>query len=263
MLVWTEFMKGRTRALLAIAIMLATQGAWAAPAAPTLNAPSVAGPQVTLRWSAVAGALGYRLSIGTAPNTEAYAQVVGATTTVTFNSPFVGTGYVRVQAYDATGLSPASNEVALTVTTMTPVPAAPVGLQAFLSGRSVNLSWGPGAGGGTPQSVILDPDIHPRRQPRDLLCPRLRGKRQRAQLAVERSAHRHARRGRMHGATGVGALLVSERDHGVVCVDSCRGRRRIPPGGGNGAQRAGARVTGVRGRNDGHFLSERASGNFL
>jgi len=156
MLVWTEFMKGRNRALLAIAIMLATQGAWAAPAAPTLNAPSVAGPQVTLSWSAIAGALGYRLSIGTAPNTEAYAQVVGPTNSVTFTSPFVGTGYVRVYAYDATGLSPASNEVALTVTTMTPVPAAPVGLQAFLSGQSVNLSWGPGAGGGTPQSVILE-----------------------------------------------------------------------------------------------------------
>jgi hypothetical protein len=130
--------------------------ALAIPAAPTLNPPVVAGPQVTLSWSAVPGAVAYRLSIGTAPGVENYAQVVGAVTSVTFNVPFVGTGYVRAQAIDATGASAPSNEVTLTVTSLTPVPAAPVGLQAFLSGQHVGLVWGPGAGGGAPLGVLLE-----------------------------------------------------------------------------------------------------------
>jgi hypothetical protein len=128
----------------------------AIPAAPVLNPPAVAGPQVTLSWSAVPGALGYRLAIGTAPGAEHYAQVVGPVTSVTFAVPFVGTGYVRAQAIDATGVSAPSNEVVLTVTSLTPVPAAPVNLGAFVSGRTVALTWGPGAGGGPPLAVILE-----------------------------------------------------------------------------------------------------------
>ena len=110
------------------------------------------------------GAAGYRLSIGTTPGVEHYAQIVGAVTSVTFNSPFVGTGYVRVQAYDATGLGPPSNEVTLSVGTLTSVPAAPVNLQAFLSGQTVTLSWGPGMGGGVPLGVILEVGTVPRRR---------------------------------------------------------------------------------------------------
>jgi hypothetical protein len=162
MLVWKQVDRARRSGLLgAVVILLASQVVGAVPAAPALNPPSVAGPQVTLTWSAVPGAAGYRLSIGTAPGTEGYAHVVGAVTTVTFNSPFVGTGFVRVQAFDATGLGPASNEVPLTVTTLTPVPAAPVGLQAFLNGQTVNLSWGPGAGGGAPLGVLLEAGTFP------------------------------------------------------------------------------------------------------
>jgi len=136
-------------------------GAWTAmalaiPAAPVLYPPAVAGPQVTLSWSAVPGALGYRLAIGTAPGVENYAQIIGPVTSVTFAVPFVGTGYVRAQAIDATGFSAPSNEVVLTVTSLTPVPAAPVNLQAFLSGRNVGLTWGPGAGGGSPLAVVLE-----------------------------------------------------------------------------------------------------------
>jgi len=157
MSVWTQIKRALMSGLLgALVVVLATQVAMAVPAAPALNPPSVAGPQVTLAWSAVPGAAGYRLSIGTTPGVEHYAQIVGGVTSVTFNSPFVGTGYIRVQAYDATGLGPPSNEVTLSVGTLTSVPAAPVNLQAFLSGQTVTLSWGPGMGGGVPLGVILE-----------------------------------------------------------------------------------------------------------
>jgi hypothetical protein len=162
MLVWTLVKRARTLGLLGALLLSLPQVAQAVPAsAPVLSPPLVAGPRVTLNWSAVPGATGYRLAIGTAPGTEGYAQVVGAVTTVSFNAPSVGTAFVRLQAFDATGLGPVSNEVRLTVTTMTPVPAAPVGLQASLSGLTVNLSWGPGAGGGAPQAVVLEAGTFP------------------------------------------------------------------------------------------------------
>jgi hypothetical protein len=162
-MVWTHVNRARTSGLLGtFLLLLLTQVTEAVPAsAPTLNAPAVAGPRVTLTWSAVPGAIGYRLAIGTSPGAEGYAYAVGAVTAVTFDSPFVGTGYVRVRAFDATGLGPVSNEVPLTVTSLSPVPAAPVGLQASLSGQTVNLSWGPGAGGGAPQAVVLEAGTFP------------------------------------------------------------------------------------------------------
>jgi hypothetical protein len=147
-------------------VVSAIVGTWmavvlAVPAAPILYPPAVAGPQVTLSWSAVPGALGYRLSIGVAPGTEQFAQIVGPLTSVTFTVPFTGTGYVRAQAIDATGLSAPSNEVVLTVTSLTPVPAAPVNLQSFVNGRTVTFTWGPGAGGGAPLGVLFEAGTSP------------------------------------------------------------------------------------------------------
>jgi hypothetical protein len=143
------------------AFVVGTGGAFAAPAPPTLNAPVVAGPRVTLSWSASPGALGYRLAIGITPGTDDYAQVVGNVTSVTFTVPFTGTGYVRAQAFDASGLSAPSNEVVLTVTTMTRVPAAPVDLRAVLVGRDVALSWAAGQGGGPPLGVLIEAGTAP------------------------------------------------------------------------------------------------------
>src|SRR5512139_2491021 len=116
----------RQLGLVGAVLVFSGVSALAAPPPPALNQPVVAGPRVTLSWTASPGALGYRLAIGTAPGTENYAQVVGNVTSVTFTVPFTGTGYVRAQAFDASGLSAPSNEVVLTVTTMTPVPAAPI-----------------------------------------------------------------------------------------------------------------------------------------
>ena len=147
--------------LMTAVLIVGTGAAFAAPSAPTLNAPVVAGPRVTLSWTASPGALGYRLAIGMTPGAEDYAQVVGYLTSVTFTVPFTGTGYVRAQAFDASGLSAPSNEVVLTVTTMTPVPAAPTDLRAVLIGQNVALSWAAGQGGGPPLGVLVEAGTAP------------------------------------------------------------------------------------------------------
>ena len=89
MLVWTQVNRARTSGLLgALLLLWLTQVAQAVPAtAPALNPPTVAGPRITLSWSAVPGATGYRLSVGVAPGAEDYSYAVGAVTTVSFNSP--------------------------------------------------------------------------------------------------------------------------------------------------------------------------------
>ncbi|HQZ40911.1 MAG TPA: hypothetical protein PLH72_17920 [Vicinamibacterales bacterium] len=162
MVVWARRVRVRTSAPGAMLLaFLSIQSARAVPAAPVLQATAIAGPRVTLAWSAVPGALGYRLAVGPAPGTEAYAQAVGPVTTVMFDAPFVGTGYIRVQAFDATGLGPASNEVAVTITTLIPVPAAPINLQAALSGTAVSLVWAAGSGGGPPLGVVLEAGTAP------------------------------------------------------------------------------------------------------
>ena len=96
------------------------------------------------------------IAVAIQPGLTALQRTFGPVTTVTFNSPYVGTGYVRAQAIDATGVSAPSNEVLLIVTSLTPVPAAPINLQSYLNGRSVNLSWAAGSGGGPPMAVVLD-----------------------------------------------------------------------------------------------------------
>ncbi len=85
MSVWTQMNRARTSGIWgALLLLMLTQVAQAAPAsAPALNLPTVAGPLVTLTWSPVPGATGYRLSVGTAPGTEGYAYAVGAVTSVT------------------------------------------------------------------------------------------------------------------------------------------------------------------------------------
>jgi hypothetical protein len=96
------------------------------------------------------------VSVGPAPGTVALAYVVGPVTTVSFDSPQLGSGWVRVEAFDATGFGAPSNEVLLSVGTLQGVPAAPVNLQAFITGTTVVLNWAGGAGGGAPQSLLFE-----------------------------------------------------------------------------------------------------------
>jgi hypothetical protein len=126
----------------------------AAPPAPVMNAAVVVGPNVTLSWSGV-GATSYRLAVGLAPGQELYTLNVGNTTSVQATAPLVATYYIRAYAIDATGESPASNEITVQVTSLVSPPASPTGLAATLNGTSVILTWALGAGGGTPAGLIL------------------------------------------------------------------------------------------------------------
>lgn len=163
MMVWAESRRAWRAGLAAVVVTLVFSAVLQAiPGTPTLFSPVVAGQQVTLSWSAVPGATAYRLGIGITPGVVNYSEVVGPVTTLTFRSPFVGTGYVRVQALDSTGAGAPSNEVTLVVGGgATAVPAAPVNLQATPVGSSVHFSWGPGMGGGLPLGVILEAGTFP------------------------------------------------------------------------------------------------------
>ena len=162
MMVWNRGPRWWASGLGAATLALVLQSAvGAVPATPTLFAPSVSGAQVTLAWSAVPGAAGYRLSLGVTPGTTVVTENVPAVTSITFTSPLVGTGYVRVQAFDATGYSAYSNEVTLSVGTTTPVPAAPVNLTSTLTGTTVTFRWAAGMGGGLPLGLVLEAGTAP------------------------------------------------------------------------------------------------------
>jgi len=97
------------------------------PGAPTLTV-TVTGTQVSLNWTAVDGAAGYRVEIGQSPGGTALAQVVGAGQLgVAANSPFFGTFYARVVAGNACGGLATSNEEAFTVGQAAPPPPPPGG----------------------------------------------------------------------------------------------------------------------------------------
>ena len=65
-----------------------------------------------------------------------------------------GTYYVRLHAENRAGLSPASNEVIVSVAVPLP-PGPPVLNPAQVNGSTVTLSWSPSASGGAATSYIV------------------------------------------------------------------------------------------------------------
>jgi hypothetical protein len=115
------------------------------PPAPTLTASSN-GSTVSLSWTAVASATSYVVDAGSAPGAaNVYSGNVGAATQLSaaVNS---GTYYVRIRAANAAGLGPASNEVAVTVTSTCTPPEVVNRLSVRVDGAQVMLSWAPPAG---------------------------------------------------------------------------------------------------------------------
>jgi hypothetical protein len=95
------------------------------PSVPALSA-SANGMQINASWSAVAGAVGYRIQVGRSPGaTEFQQDLSGGQTSYSNTVPFIGTFYVRVHVGNACGTVATSNEVAVTVGAQTPGPAAP------------------------------------------------------------------------------------------------------------------------------------------
>ena len=89
----------------------------AAPGAPTLNVPVVAGSTVSLSWSAGSGGppTGYTLVASHTPGGAPIVTVPLSGTSVTFTSVPSGTYYLRLTASNAVGTSAASNEVTAVV----------------------------------------------------------------------------------------------------------------------------------------------------
>ncbi len=112
-----------------------------APAVPTLSA-QVNGVGVVLSWSAVPGAVGYRLTAATSPGGAPFlSQTLSAATTAVANpNTPAGTYYVRVTAGNACGLQSTSAETTVTVTPPPPgtsprTPNPPAGQQLPLPNR--------------------------------------------------------------------------------------------------------------------------------
>ena len=119
-----------------------------------LSPAQVVGPNVTLSWTALAGATGYALQVGVTPGQYILNAPVGNTTTTSTTAPRLGTYYVRVVALVG-GTTVASNEVAVQIVAMAVPPAAPTDLAAFINGRGLLLTWNIGAGGGVPTAQRL------------------------------------------------------------------------------------------------------------
>ena len=114
------------------------------PAAPTGFDVQVQGRLARLSWNAPAAATGYVLEAGTVRG-AANLAVIPLGPQTSFTSPALSPGvyYVRVKATNAAGVSPASNEVELTVSGP---PGPPTALTVRLAGRVATLSWTAPAG---------------------------------------------------------------------------------------------------------------------
>ncbi|MGE3276098.1 MAG: fibronectin type III domain-containing protein [Vicinamibacterales bacterium] len=130
----------------------------AAAQAPTLSV-TVNGSQVTIAWTALPGATGYRLEAGSASGGTDIAVVNGpaSITQVVVAAP-AGTYFIRVRGTAGSLVGPASNEVAISVGGSNPGPGpgpAPCGqvaaptLAATVTGPVVQFAWAavPGAAG--------------------------------------------------------------------------------------------------------------------
>ena len=125
--------------------LLHAGAAAAAPPAPVMNAPQVAGNTVTLSWTVPPGSTAIRLQAGTAPGASNVANtVIGAISGYSATAVPPGIYYVRVSAIDSSGQSPVSNEVVVTVGSMSACagpPGPPTLGPAAVNGNSITLTW--------------------------------------------------------------------------------------------------------------------------
>jgi hypothetical protein len=134
----------------------------AVPAAPANLTATVSGDIIFLVWAAPPTAiLGYRLEAGFTPGStiafRTLAPTPGPVSGFTATPIPPGTYYLRIYAFDATGVSAPSNEVVAVVNgaSCAAAPAPPTNLTANVIGTSVTLIWTPGSGGCPPTSYIL------------------------------------------------------------------------------------------------------------
>jgi len=137
----------------------------AAPGAPGGLAVNVAGTGASFTWSAPASGgapAAYTLVAGVTPGFVApiaSLPLPAAPTSAAVGGIPPGTYYVRILASNAGGVSPASNEVSLTIAAPAP-PAAPVLQAPQVVGSTVTLAWTAGSGA-APTSYTLTASTTP------------------------------------------------------------------------------------------------------
>ena len=122
-------------AALALPVLASAQ----VPAAPVLQA-SATGQTVSASWTAVPGALAYRVEVGVTPSAMLTGQEVGPLTSFTLPNVPQGVYYLRVFARNVAGASAPSNVVGVQVVTAQGPPPAPANLTAAVNGSSVTFS---------------------------------------------------------------------------------------------------------------------------
>ncbi len=123
-----------------------------------LTATSIVGNTVTITWTAPANSItptGYVLEGGIVPGEVLASVATGSTApTFTFVAP-TGAFYIRAHSLSPGLRSVASNEIRIFVNVPAP-PSAPANLLGLVNGTTLGLAWTNTAGGGTPNSLILD-----------------------------------------------------------------------------------------------------------
>jgi fibronectin type 3 domain-containing protein len=117
------------------------------PAAPTGLQATAGNAQVSLTWTASAGATSYHVKRSTT-NGGPYTQVAAPTTTSDTDTGLTNgtTYYYVVSALNAAGESANSSQVSATPAASATPPAAPTGLQATAGNAQVSLTWSASTG---------------------------------------------------------------------------------------------------------------------
>ena len=127
-----------------------------APSAPGALSGVATDLRMTLTWGAAAGATAYRLELGVTPGgTEFGTRNIGGLTSFVATGP-PGLYYLRVRGVNACGAGPASNEIALTLSTTLEAPGAPTALSHFVFGGDVSLSWAAPLSGGAVDNYVVE-----------------------------------------------------------------------------------------------------------
>ncbi len=135
----------KTTGLAAVVVSMLALGVGTAEAqyTPVLTV-TASGPNVTIEWTPITGALGYTLQAGTAPGSANIASInlPPSITRVEVGAPD-GVYYLRVRAFAGALVGPFSNEAVVTVggTACTTPPGAP-SATFTVSGPSVTVNWG-------------------------------------------------------------------------------------------------------------------------
>jgi fibronectin-binding autotransporter adhesin len=125
--------------------------ATAVPAAPVDLVATPGDAQVSLSWSAAAGAASYTVRRSTTSG-SGYADIATGVTSPAYTDSGAANGttyFYVVQAVNAVGASPDSNEASATPVAATVVPAAPTNLVAIPGDSRVMLSWSASTGAST------------------------------------------------------------------------------------------------------------------